>query len=126
MKALDFCKAKSLETGEWVYGYYVKHIYSDTTQKPRERGYIGYIGDDGYSFIEVDPSTKRRYVGKDENGESLYERDVVEIYRYEHGERKSCEINPIYFEDYGYRPMTRFDNYYQTNKYCVRLVEREK
>lgn len=120
MKAiLDICRAKALKTGEMVCGYYVKHIYSDTTARPPERGYVGYISDDGYSFVEVDPSTKQRYVGIDENGDPLFEGDVVEIYRYEAGERVSYEINPIRFDGFGFLPMSRHSNEYTTNEFKV-------
>ena len=77
------CRAKSLDTGEWVYGYYVS-----TTDPLLDCAYHyilsqEYNSDTGLldSFISwrrVDPNTVCRYTGmEDKNGTPIYENDCI-------------------------------------------------
>lgn len=76
------CKAKEIDTGEWIYGYYliasyylddtVKHIIftSDTEIYPRNE----FIG-----WYEVDPNTVCRYTGfNDKYNMPIFENDLIE------------------------------------------------
>lgn len=122
--SLSFCRAKALKDGSTVYGYYVKHVFGDTTSRPKERGYLGYLGDGGPTFVEVDPATVQRHVGMDENRDDLYEGDEVEVYRYEKGERVSHEVNCIRYDGFGFMPMARWSHVNTTNEYRFVKIKR--
>lgn len=87
-------RGKSKETGEWVYGYLVKHlpytpsaIITKEELKEIEGDYEYYIVKDGFSDwnmprntenVRVDPNTVGQYIGKKDNhGIRLYEGDIV-------------------------------------------------
>lgn len=82
------CRAKRIDTGEWVYGYYVKHntvMTCFSEDDPRPKHYIvndGSACDWGFEpplqATEIDPETVCRCVGiKDKNGKFIFENDIV-------------------------------------------------
>ena len=82
------CRAKCKDTGEWVYGYYVKHNTVMTcfaSDDPRPKHYIvndGTSCDWGFEpplqVTEVDPETVCRFIGKvDKYGNKIFENDLL-------------------------------------------------
>ena len=82
------CRAKCKDTGEWIYGYYVKHNTVQTCfdyDNPRPKHYIvndGTACDWGFEpplqVTEVDPDTVCRFIGlQDDNNKPIFENDVV-------------------------------------------------
>ena len=78
------CRAKSLDTGEWVYGYYVSktdpllgcaHPYILCQEYNSDTGLL-----DSFIFwCRVDSDTVCRYTGKkDKNGVDIFENDIID------------------------------------------------
>lgn len=109
--SIDFCKAKSVKTGYWVYGYYVEHVYDDTTTKPPKKGYLCYITDRGAEYTEIDITTKLKSTGVlDVNGDNIWEGDVIKVYRLVQGREETVECNRVHW-DYargGFMPLIRW------------------
>lgn len=84
-------RGKDIETGKWVYGFYVR--LEDTFRKPIDgkerithRIYPGFADScashDGYDFsgdwYEVDPDTIGQFTGfYDRKGQEIYESDII-------------------------------------------------
>lgn len=78
-------RARTLNTGEWVAGYYVR-LRSE--KEIIHRIYLGYAEQDGNDFYpdyeDVDYSTVSRITGlKDTNGVRIWENSIVDFFGYE-------------------------------------------
>ena len=76
------CRAKSLDTGEWVYGYYVSidpllgcaYHYILSQEYNDNTGLLNSF----MTWCEVDPSTVCRYTGQEDvDGTPIFEHDIL-------------------------------------------------
>lgn len=77
------CKAKRIDGGGWVQGYYVKgsDMYGKETHVIFEPDAIFYSHGETDGLSEIDPSTICKCTGlKDKNGKLILENDIVEAW----------------------------------------------
>lgn len=67
-------KAKRLDNGEWVEGYYFQRPNNPT----KEKHYIVTVGK--CQWYEIDPDTLCQFTGlTDRNGNKIWENDIVDV-----------------------------------------------
>ena len=81
-------KAKRVENGEWVKGFYVKQLVDVVDDETKYKHYIVATGIDNQELTEngtylryhkVLPETVGQYIGKkDVSGQKIYEGDIVD------------------------------------------------
>lgn len=104
MREIKF-RGKSIDTGEWVYGYYIK---SGPDFHGGERHCIatpGTVADyAGLKFIQVDPKTVGQFAEFHyEDGCEIYENDILELGGIPHVVefRAGCFVaDPLYDADF--------------------------
>lgn len=97
----QLCKAKSISSGQWVYGYYVKGLdmYDKEVHLIFEPATIFYFNGETDGFEEIDPKTLCRSTGShDKNGKLIFENDILngELYNvvsYGNGENEFLGMN---------------------------------
>lgn len=92
MRKIKF-KAKSKETGNWVYGYYSPLIL------PVFGEMAHFINEGGYRAIEIDEKTLCQYTNlKDKNGVEIYEGDIIQFVVFDHNGRDKEYKGVVKFE----------------------------
>ena len=95
----QLCKAKSISSGQWVCGYYVKGLdmYDKEVHLIFEPATIFYSSGETDGFEEIDPKTLCR-CSHDKNGKLIFENDILngELYNvvsYGNGENEFLGMN---------------------------------
>lgn len=110
-------KAKRLDNGEWVEGYYIhvrKHSHEIISYICNENNEIPNVYP-SYPIYRIDPTTLSQFTGlKDKHGNKIWEHDIVTIkaddeYFHLHWEEDTARF---IMENYDDRFSVDFDNYW--------------
>jgi len=97
-------RAKRIDNGKWVEGYYVKRFF---VCLGREIPMITKLDGD---YSEVDPNTISQFTGlKDRNGKMIFEGDIVKVKHFIHDMYDKENINPR--NSYGMSENIYYRNY---------------
>lgn len=98
MREIEF-QGKSLDTGEWVRGWYEMYPFGKWPVKPSIIPSDEAI-DGTYKHIEVDPATVGQYIGwKDCREQKIFEGHIVKISVPVHGCKPMEETSEVYFDN---------------------------
>lgn len=73
-------KAKRIDNGEWIEGYYYKRVQGNNVVDAIEK-YNGNI--ESIEYYEINPETLCQYIGiTDKNDRKIFENDIIETHTF--------------------------------------------
>lgn len=90
-------KAKRLDNGKWVEGYYQKRKDYDEQDEHLIFRCVSYHS---WEYAKVDPRTICQYTGlTDKNGKKIWENDIVKCYSFDCSGREVEFISDVFWDD---------------------------